>query len=66
VLDTLARIDTVLNLFDFEDETQDPVVQQLMDQRTRARKAKDWALADRLRDQLLAMGVVPRDDRIRP
>jgi hypothetical protein len=26
VLDTLARIDTVLNLFDFEDETQDPVV----------------------------------------
>jgi cysteinyl-tRNA synthetase len=37
-----------------------------MDQRTRARKAKDWALADRLRDQLLAMGVVPRDDRIRP
>jgi cysteinyl-tRNA synthetase len=27
VLDTLARIDTVLNLFNFEDETQDPAVQ---------------------------------------
>ena len=64
MLDTLARINTVVNLFDFEDETRDPAVQDLMAQRTRARQAKDWALADRLRDQLLAMGVVPRDDRV--
>ena len=37
-----------------------------MAERTRARQARDWALADRLRDQLLEMGVVPRDDRVRP
>jgi len=66
VLETLARIDTVVNFFDFEDETDNPQVQQLMAERTRARQARDWALADRLRDQLLAMGVVPRDDRVRP
>ncbi len=66
VLDTLVRINTVLNIFDFEEETQDPVVQQLMARRTRARQDRDWALADRLRDQLIGMGVVPRDDRVRP
>jgi cysteinyl-tRNA synthetase len=62
----LARINTVVNILKFEDETQNPAVQQLMAERTRARLAKDWALADRLRDQLLAMGVVPRDDPVRP
>ncbi len=66
VLETLARIDTVVNIFDFEDETDNPQVRQLMAERTRARQARDWALADRLRDQLLQMGVVPRDDRVRP
>ncbi len=64
ILETLALIDTVLNLFDFEDRAQDPRVQQLLEQRTRARKKKDWELADRIRDALMEMGVVPRDDRI--
>ncbi|WP_319404894.1 cysteine--tRNA ligase [uncultured Desulfosarcina sp.] len=66
VMETLARINTVMNIIDFEDETENPAVQQLMDERTRARQAKDWVLADRLRDQLLEMGVVPRDGRVRP
>ncbi|MBR9984775.1 MAG: cysteine--tRNA ligase [Desulfosarcina sp.] len=63
VLDALARIDTVVNIFDFDDETDNPQVQQLMAERTRARQARDWTLADRLRDRLLAMGVIPRDDK---
>ncbi|WP_372682846.1 cysteine--tRNA ligase [Desulfosarcina sp.] len=63
VLETLARVDTVVNIFDFEDETDNPRVHQLMAERTLARQARDWVLADRLRDQLLAMGVVPRDDK---
>jgi cysteinyl-tRNA synthetase len=66
VLETLARTNTVLNIFDFGDETQDPTLQQLMEQRTRARQDRDWDLADRLRDRLLELGVVPRDDRARP
>jgi cysteinyl-tRNA synthetase len=63
VLETLARINTVVNILQFEDEAESPAVQQLIAERTRARQARDWALADRLRDQLLEMGVVPRDDK---
>ena len=63
VLETVDRINTVVNLFDFEDETENPAVQQLMAERTRARRAKDWTLADRLRDQLVALGVVSRDEK---
>ncbi|MFO7715934.1 cysteine--tRNA ligase [Desulfosarcina sp.] len=66
VLETLTRINSVVNIFDFEDATENPAVQQLIAQRTRARQTRDWALADRLRDQLLELGVVPRDDRVRP
>ena len=65
ILETLERIDTGLNIFDFTDETENPQVQRLIDERNRARQAKDWELADRLRDQLLEMGVVPRDEPIR-
>jgi cysteinyl-tRNA synthetase len=64
VLETLARIDTVVNIFDFEDETDNAQVRQLMAQRAHARQEKDWELADRLRERLIEMGVVPRDDKI--
>jgi cysteinyl-tRNA synthetase len=63
VLETLARVNTVVNIFAFEDEMQDPAVKTLMDQRDQARQEKNWELADRLRDRLLAMGVVPRDEK---
>ena len=63
VLQALTQIDTVVNIFDFEDAAQDPEIQALMAQRTRARQAQDWELADHLRDRLLALGVVPRDER---
>lgn len=64
VLETLSRLNTVVNVFDFEDQTQEPAVQQLMDERDRARQEKNWALADRLRDQLNAAGVVVRDEKV--
>jgi cysteinyl-tRNA synthetase len=63
VLETMERVNTVVNIFHFEDETQDPAVQQLMAERDQARREKDWVLADRLRDKLLAMGVVVRDQK---
>ena len=64
VLETLAMINSVVNVFDFDDETRDPTVRDLMARRDRARQAGDWALADRLRDRLSAMGVIPRDAKI--
>jgi len=64
VLDVLARINTVVNVLELADQTENPAVQHLMAERNRARQARDWPLADRLRDRLLAMGVVPRDDPV--
>jgi cysteinyl-tRNA synthetase len=63
VLAVMSRINSVVNIFSFEDEIQDPALQQLIQRRERARQAGDWALADRLRDQLLASGVVLRDGK---
>ncbi len=65
LLETLALVNTVVNIFDLEDASENAAVQQLIAQREQARQAKDWELADRLRDQLMALGVVPRDERIR-
>jgi cysteinyl-tRNA synthetase len=63
VLETLAGINAVVNVFIFEDETENPAVQKIIAERNRARLAKDWVRADRLRSQLMEMGVVPRDDK---
>ena len=43
------------------EETLPEAVQALVDQRAAARKAKDWALSDRLRDQLKAEGYLVED-----
>ena len=40
-----------------------PQMQALIDQRAAARAAKDWAEADRLRDELTALGYVARDGK---
>ena len=44
-----------------EHRALDSLVQDLLAQRAAAREAKDWALADRIRDQLAAAGVVVKD-----
>jgi cysteinyl-tRNA synthetase len=38
-------------------------VESLVASRSAARKAKDWAASDRIRDQLKAMGVVLKDSK---
>ena len=38
-------------------------VEELIEKRTKARKDKDFALADQIRGQLLDMGVVLEDTR---
>jgi cysteinyl-tRNA synthetase len=37
------------------------LIERLRDERKAARKAKDWAAADRIRDELAAMGVNLKD-----
>jgi cysteinyl-tRNA synthetase len=63
-LDVFRNMDTVLKIFDFQDRDTDPEVRKLFSEREKARADKNWALADRLRDQLLEMGVTVRDRKI--
>ncbi len=42
-------------------EERDPEIDALVEQRTQAKKAKNWAEADRIRDELKAQGIVLED-----
>lgn len=68
-LDALRRMDTVLGVLDLEHRARrdagdlDPaLVESRLAERTRAKEAKEWATADRIRDELLAMGIAIRDE----
>ena len=63
-LDTLMELATVLGLLqqDVEEEAEiDPEVQALIDERQEARKAKNFARADEIRDILKARGLILKD-----
>ena len=53
----------VLGLLPKEEEAgdDDAAIDALIEERTAARKAKDWAKADAIRDQLTAMGIILED-----
>lgn len=44
-----------------KDDSLDEKVEQMINERTKARKARDFALADRIRDELSAMGITLED-----
>lgn len=66
ILDAFKNINSVFHIFDFEEtgKVSSPTARDLMRQRDRARKNKDWARADQLRDQLREMGVQVVDYKI--
>jgi len=59
-LETIRKFDTVLN-FTYKAETIDEEVENLIKQRTEAKKNKDFATADKIRDDLLAQGIILED-----
>ncbi|MBW2369956.1 MAG: cysteine--tRNA ligase, partial [Deltaproteobacteria bacterium] len=64
LLNAFGSIDAVLNIFDFEKHEQDATVGKLLAKRDQARAEKNWALADRLRNELSARGFQVQDKRI--
>jgi cysteinyl-tRNA synthetase len=64
LLDAFRKIDEVLRIFDFGQNAEDEKVKALLEKRREARQGGDWTLADRLRDELEAMGVHVRDEKL--
>ena len=63
-MDILMELATVLGLLqqDVEEKVEiEPEIQALIDERQAARKAKDYARADEIRDQLAAQGITLKD-----
>ncbi|MDD5204245.1 MAG: cysteine--tRNA ligase [Desulfobacterales bacterium] len=61
VFEVLAGVNSVLEILDLEPAERDPVVEDLVSKRETARKAKDWAAADKIRQELRAMGIEVAD-----
>lgn len=61
IIDIFKRIDTVLNLFEFEEQSLNKDIRELLKKREKARKEQDWELADQIRDTLKSRGVKVQD-----
>ena len=64
IVDAFRNIDSVLKIFDFQDESHDPEIERLIQERDKARLEKNWDLADKIRDQLKAGGVTIKDQKL--
>jgi cysteinyl-tRNA synthetase len=66
VLDVFKRMDSVLGVIFFGKAEKADVpaeIQSLLDQRAEARKSKNWAESDRLRDLIISMGYTLKDTK---
>ena len=63
VLATMDTLNRVLPLWESEESGLDPRIQSLIEQRSQARQARDFALADQLRDRIFELGYLVEDTR---
>ena len=57
----MMRIDPVLDIYPRRDDALDDEIERLIEARNAARRARDFAESDRLRDELLARGIILED-----
>jgi len=63
VLDAFHSVDAVLGFLKFDKDVADTGIQQLIKTRNQARSEHNWELADRIRIQLRARGIIVQDER---
>ena len=64
LLEAFAAVDAVIQVMDLDSPEADARVQELMATREQARREKNWELADRLRGELVSMGVTVQDNKL--
>jgi cysteinyl-tRNA synthetase len=64
VLDVFRSLDAVLGFLEFDKDVDDPTIQKLIKARNQARSEQNWELADRIRNQLRARGIIVRDEKL--
>ncbi len=57
ILEFFRKADSILGVFDIGSRPLDPSEEKLIREREAARKRKDWAEADRIRNELLQCGI---------
>jgi cysteinyl-tRNA synthetase len=62
-IEFIRDLDRVLGIAPALDESLDPELQKLVDDRAAARTARDWAASDRLRTVLAEHGILVEDTR---
>lgn len=64
ILDAFRSIDEVLGFLKLDKDVNDPGVQELIETRKKARSEQDWKLADSIREQLRARGIIVQDEKL--
>jgi len=60
-LETLTKLTGILGLLNKQKGKLDSEIEELIEKREQARKEKNWALADKIRDELKEQGIILED-----
>jgi cysteinyl-tRNA synthetase len=61
ILESLEKVNDILNILQLEECPLAPEIDKLMKEREEARKQKDWKRADAVRDELARKGITVLD-----
>jgi len=64
LIEAFHKVDRVLDIFNFQQAPPPDDVATLIEAREAARAAKDWATADRIREELGARGITVKDRKL--
>ena len=63
ILNTFKRLNDVLGIMNFQKESINEEVHELVTEREKARQRKEWGLADKIREKLEKRGIILKDTK---